>query len=73
MDWMDESAPEDSLHLIDELEDQLRARIEGADPATVEEYRLSGLEFIANALVPSKAVSAFPTAERAFFPKRRES
>jgi hypothetical protein len=73
MDWMDESAPEASLHLVDELEDQLRARIEGADPATVEEYRLSGLEFIANALVTSKAVSAFPNAERAFFPKRMES
>ena len=73
MDWMDESTPEASPHLVDELEDQLRARIEGADPATVEEYRLSGLEFIANALVASKAVSAFPNAERAFFPKRMES
>jgi hypothetical protein len=71
--WMDESTPEASPHLVDELEDQLRASIEGTDPATVEEYRLCGLEFIANALVSTKAVSAFTNAERAFFPKRMES
>jgi magnesium chelatase subunit I len=73
MGWMDEFAPEASPYLVDELEDQLSSRIEGTDLAIVEEYRRSGLEFIANALVASNAVSSFPNTERTFFLKRMES
>jgi hypothetical protein len=71
--WMDELGPSDPDQLVDGLEDQLRSRIEGADPAVVEEYRFSALELLANALLSSEAVRAFSDPSRIFVPKRMEA
>ena len=71
--WMDEIGSSDPDQLVDSLEDQLRSRIEGADPAVVEEYRFSALELLANALLSSEAVRVFSDPSRIFVPRRMEA
>ncbi|UCH56897.1 MAG: AAA family ATPase [Candidatus Bathyarchaeota archaeon] len=69
---MDEIGPADSGHLVDGLEDQLRSRVDGADPEVVEEYRFSALELLANALMATGAAS-YPDQSLIFVPRRMET
>jgi hypothetical protein len=70
---MDEIGPSDPDQLVDGLEDQLRSRIEGVEPAVVEEYRFSALELLANALLASDTVRSFTDQSRIFVPRRMET
>jgi hypothetical protein len=73
LDLMDEIGPSDPEQLVDGLEDQLRNRIEGAEPDVIEEYRFSALELLANALLASETVSSFSPQSRIFVPRRMET
>ncbi|RLG93761.1 hypothetical protein DRO27_05745 [Candidatus Bathyarchaeota archaeon] len=73
LDLMDEIGPSDPDQLVDGLEDQLRNRIEGAEPDVIEEYRFSALELLANALLASETVSSFSSQSRIFVPRRMET
>jgi hypothetical protein len=73
LDLMDEIGPSDPDQLVDGLEDQLRNRIEGAEPDVIEEYRFSALELLANALLASETVSSFSPQSRIFVPRRMET
>jgi hypothetical protein len=72
LSWMDEAGPRETLPLVDGLEEQLRNDIKLVDPEVVAEYRFSGLELLANALLASGAVNAFTDQSRIFVPKRME-
>ncbi|UCD45843.1 MAG: AAA family ATPase [Candidatus Bathyarchaeota archaeon] len=72
LDWMDDAGPAEAQHLVNNLEDQLRECTEGVDPDTVSEYRLSGLELLANALLATGTVSSFSDQSQIFVPKRME-
>jgi len=72
LSWMDEAGPTEAPHLVNDIEDQLRERIEGVDPETVSEYRFSGLELLANALLAMETVRSFSDQSRIFVPKRME-
>ena len=72
LNWMDEAGPRGTLPLVDGLEEQLRNDIKVVDPEVVAEYRFSGLEFLANALLSSGEVSAFTDQSTIFVPKRME-
>jgi MoxR-like ATPase len=73
LSWMDEAGPEGTLHLVDGLEEQLRNDINVVDQEVIAEYRFSGLELMANALLASGAVSSFTDQSRIFVPKRMEN
>jgi len=73
LNWMNEAGPTGTAHLVDGLEDQLRNHIEGAPPDVVEEYHLSALELVANALLASKATHSFSDQSRIFIPRRMEN
>ena len=73
LDLMDEIGPSDPDQLVDGLEDQLRNRIEGAEPDVIEEYRFSALELLANALLASETASSFSDQSRIFVPRRMET
>ena len=69
--WMSESAPPSGSSPVNGLEEQLKTAFQGTDPEAQEEYLLSGLEMLANALVIQKAADP-STFSRVFIPRRME-
>ena len=70
--WMEEAAPWERPHGVEELGDLLRSSPERADPTVLEEYRFAEVELLANALLTLGAVDAFVDQDRIFVPKRME-
>ncbi|MGD2200364.1 MAG: hypothetical protein PVJ38_01870 [Candidatus Bathyarchaeota archaeon] len=70
--WMDELSPGETEPLVDGFGGQLRRHLDGEDPEALEEYRLTALELLGNALLAEELLSGLPDDAKIYVPKRIE-
>jgi hypothetical protein len=73
LSWMNDIAPMNPDYFVNNIEEQIVADLFGTEPDVAEEYRISALELLANALLESDVVKSYSNQNRIFVPNRMES
>jgi hypothetical protein len=73
LSWINDIAPVNPDYFVNSIEEQIVADLFGTEPDIAEEYRISALELLANALLTSDVVKSYSNQDRIFVPNRMES
>jgi hypothetical protein len=73
LSWMNDVAPLKPDYLVNSLEEQLTVDLSRVESDITEEYRISALELLANALLTSDIVKSYRNTDKIFIPHRMES